>query len=152
MKPSGIDGAQALERLRNGGLTDLAAKLELALTFAYAEGREDEREAMGGQAPCPHCGGSGSVTVPSDNGPDPEMMDADCDHCGGKQTLLDAYAGVCQLLLARSESHMHTVGRYLAMRDALKWVMTATGEGIAGAFDTAEAVLSRLEGATWRQR
>lgn len=39
MKPSGIDGAQAIERLRNGGQFDLAAKVELALSFAYAEGR-----------------------------------------------------------------------------------------------------------------
>jgi hypothetical protein len=44
MKPSGIDGMQAIERLRNGGQPDLAAKVELALSFAYAEGRKDERE------------------------------------------------------------------------------------------------------------
>lgn len=44
MKPSGIDGTQAIERLRNGGQSDLAAKVELALSFAYAEGRKDERD------------------------------------------------------------------------------------------------------------
>jgi hypothetical protein len=121
-------------------------------TLAYAEGRKDEREALGAEAPCPNCGGSGSITVPSDQGPDPEMLDTDCDHCGGKQTLRDAYNGVCQLLEARAMSHMHAVGRYLAARDALTWVMTATGEGIAGAFDNAEQVLFRLEGRDWRNR
>jgi hypothetical protein len=142
----------AADRLRNGGQPDLADKVDAELSFAYAEGRKDEREALGAEAPCPNCGGSGSITVPSDQGPDPEMLDTDCDHCGGKQTLRDAYNGVCQLLEARAMSHMHAVGRYLAARDALTWVMTATGEGIAGAFDNAEPVLFRLEGRDWRNR
>ncbi len=59
-------------------------------------------------APCPNCDGTGSITVPSDNGPDAYDMEVDCPHCGGKQTLEDAYHGVKRRLEAERASHQKT--------------------------------------------
>lgn len=58
-----------------------------------------ERESAPAEPqPCPHCDGSGEVTVMSDGGPDAYEVPVECPHCHGNQTLEAAYNGVVKLL------------------------------------------------------
>jgi len=55
---------------------------------------------------CPRCDGSGSITVPSDNGPDAYDVDEVCPHCEGDGSLASAYAGVVKLLKIQQDETM----------------------------------------------
>lgn len=55
--------------------------------------------------PCPRCDGSGSITVPSDNGPDAYDVNEVCPHCEGDGSLESAYRGVLkELEIQRAET------------------------------------------------
>jgi hypothetical protein len=60
---------------------------------------------------CPRCGGSGEFDVPSNGGPDPEMIPTNCNHCGGTGSLLDAYQGVAKLLEQEHAKYLQLCAR-----------------------------------------
>lgn len=101
---------------RQQGMDQARGEIDAAQTSAYAEGRQDQAED---KPACPHCGGAGDYEVPSNNGPDPEMIPIDCEHCGGTGCLNDAYRGVCALLAVEQGKYQKAIGELWAIKNKL---------------------------------
>lgn len=81
---------------------------------------------------CPRCEGSGAIVVPSDNGPDAYNVEVCCPHCEGTGGLLDAYNGVCKLLVKQHADNMRAMAEVwnkarsapapVAHRPAVPWI------------------------------
>ncbi|GAB1827271.1 hypothetical protein [Achromobacter xylosoxidans] len=61
---------------------------------------------------CPRCGGSGQITVLSDNSPDAHDVDVCCDHCQGTGGAADAAKYLAAALSGEKYRHMQLYGEF----------------------------------------
>ena len=111
-------GQQCHEAGRQQGMEQARAEIDAVQTSAYAEGRKDQAEDP---PACPHCGGAGGYEVPSNAGPDPEMLPINCEHCGGTGCLNDAYRGVCALLAVEQGKYQKAISELWAIKNKLSF-------------------------------
>ncbi|MFY1969611.1 hypothetical protein ACOTDD_30310 [Achromobacter xylosoxidans] len=69
---------------------------------------EDERQPDA----CPHCDGTGTITVMSDSSPDAHDMDVCCDHCQGSGAAVDAAKYLAAALAGEKYRHMQLYSEY----------------------------------------
>lgn len=61
---------------------------------------------------CPRCGGSGQITVLSDNSPDAHDVEVCCDHCQGTGAAVDAAKYLAAALSGEKYRHMQIYGEF----------------------------------------
>ncbi|HOF31410.1 MAG TPA: hypothetical protein PK441_11225 [Burkholderiaceae bacterium] len=67
---------------------------------------------------CPHCGGSGEVEEADSAGPDARMVPVSCQHCDGHGTLIAAYRGAVNLLLAEQRKYLNACADWYHLKHA----------------------------------
>lgn len=61
---------------------------------------------------CPRCGGTGNITVLSDNSPDAHDVEVCCDHCQGTGAAVDAAKYLAAALSGEKYRHMQIYGEF----------------------------------------
>lgn len=98
----GMKSEDYVNKVRNGGCSfpDCAAPGVSTV--------EDEQHTDA----CPRCGGTGNITVLSDNSPDAHDVEVCCDHCQGTGAAVDAAKYLAAALSGEKYRHMQIYGEF----------------------------------------